>query len=343
MKAAIKEAIKTQEDTLNNIAQRVKEEVQDIANLTVQKIGEMSPELASQLHPRVVTKKWDTLFSVSLTGDEDIPINKRGSGTRRLILLNFFRAKAEKEAEEKNTGVIYAIEEPETSQHPNHQKLLIRAFQELSEQPNCQIFITTHTPMLAGRMSKATLRFLSRDEGNNPIILDGNDEETLGKIRDSLGVLPDHGIKVFLGVEGRNDIDFLCTISKMLHNAGENVPDLQTKEEKGELVFIPLGGSSMDLWISRLEGLERPEFYIIDRDNPPPESPRHGEVATALEERGCKVWITEKKELENYIHPEVIKSVYSNFKGVGDNFENVPLLFAQGSTSRAKVAHPGRR
>jgi len=89
MKAAVREAIAQQEETLNQIAEQVKQEVQEIADKTVSKIQEINPELASQLNPRVTTKKWDSLFNVSLTGDEDIPINKRGSGTRRLILLNF--------------------------------------------------------------------------------------------------------------------------------------------------------------------------------------------------------------------------------------------------------------
>ena len=120
MKAAIKEAIKAQQDTLLEVAEKVKAEVQEIANRTVEKIKEMSPELASQLTPRVSNKNWDSLFSVSLTGDEDIPINKRGSGTRRLVLLNFFRAKAEREAQGSATGLIYSIEEPETSQHPHN-------------------------------------------------------------------------------------------------------------------------------------------------------------------------------------------------------------------------------
>ena len=40
----------------------------------------------------------------------------------------------------KGTGVIYAIEEPETSQHPNNQKILIKAFEELAEQPGAKFF-----------------------------------------------------------------------------------------------------------------------------------------------------------------------------------------------------------
>jgi DNA repair exonuclease SbcCD ATPase subunit len=115
MKSAIKEAIKKQEAMLNDIAEKVKEEVQEIANRTVEKIREMNPDLAKQLTPRVTNKNWDSLFSVTLTGDEDIPINKRGSGTRRLVLLNFFRAEAEKEAEGKGAGVPSLCHPPEWS------------------------------------------------------------------------------------------------------------------------------------------------------------------------------------------------------------------------------------
>ncbi|MDP0590091.1 MAG: AAA family ATPase [Candidatus Endonucleobacter bathymodioli] len=66
------------------------------------------------------------------TRNEDIPINKRGSGVKRLILLNFFRAEAERRQNENNVpSIIYDIEEPETSKHQNHQRKLIEAFIEL--------------------------------------------------------------------------------------------------------------------------------------------------------------------------------------------------------------------
>lgn len=328
MKSAIKEAIKKQETMLNDIARKVKEEVQEIANRTVEKIREMNPDLAKQLTPRVTNKNWDSLFSVTLTGDEDIPINKRGSGTRRLVLLNFFRAEAEKEAEGKGAGVIYAIEEPETSQHPNNQKMLIDAFEDLSNMVGCQVFLTTHNPMLARRFTQASLRYVTRQNGQ-PVIHDGHADETLSEITDTLGVLPDHNIKVFFGVEGRNDIMFLTAISKILRDVGEDVPDLGKAEIDGRLVFVPMGGSSLDLWVSRLANLNRPEFYLIDRDNEPPLQPKYHRVAEKLKTRGCTVWITERKELENYIHSDVIKTQHTTYPGVGVEFEDVPMLLAQ--------------
>lgn len=329
MKAAVKEAIKAQEDMLSEIADKVKAEVQEIANRTVEKIREMNPELARELTPRVSNKKWDTLFSVSLTGDEDIPINKRGSGTRRLVLLNFFRAKAEKEAEGKSTGVIYAIEEPETSQHPHNQVMLLSAFEELAERPGCQVFLTTHTPMLARRFSQHALRLVTQ-ENDQPIIRYGKEEDTLKQIVESLGVLPDHNIRVFFGVEGRNDINFLRAISRILHEAGEDIPDLGMEEDSGHLVFVPLGGSSLDLWVSRLKGFNRPEFYLMDRDTIPPDDPHYKDLADAINKRAnCRAWHTNKRELENYIHKDLIVAEYTNYTGTGMDFENVPVLFAQ--------------
>lgn len=340
MKSAIKEAIKSQEVTLNAIADKVKQEVQEIANRTVEKIREMNPELAGQLTPRVTTKNWDTLFAVSLTGDEDIPINKRGSGTRRLVLLNFFRARAEKEAEGKGTDIIYAIEEPETSQHPHNQKMLVEAIQDLANRDGCQVFLTTHTPVLARRFSHTSLRFVTQKNGR-PAVYHGHDETTLSEITDSLGVLPDHKIKAFVGVEGRHDITFLSHISQILSEAGEELLDLGKAEDEGSLVFVPLGGNNLDLWVSRLKGFNRPEFYLMDRDTQPPQKPKYHAIAEELKKRAnCTVWTTERKEIDNYIHPEVIKSEYSAYSGTGQAFEDVPILLAQAVHEASESGQP---
>lgn len=329
MKAAIKEAIRTQEAVLDEIAATVKRQVQEIADRTVAKLREMSPELANQLTPRVSNKNWDTLFSVTLTGDQEIPVNKRGSGTRRLILLNFFRAKAEREAESKSANVIYGIEEPETSQHPHNQRMLIDALEDLAERPGCQVLLTTHTPMLARRFSQLSLRHVTR-EGGQPAVLHGRDEATVRAIVGSLGVLPDHNIKVFWGVEGRHDITFLKAISKILKDAGEDVPDLDAAENAGHLLFIPLGGSCLDLWVARLREFNRPEFYLLDRDNRPPDPPKYQAISDQLTARpNCTVWTTSKKELENYIHQDAIRAGVPAYQGAGVDFEDVPMLLAR--------------
>jgi hypothetical protein len=300
----------------------------------------MSPDLANQLHPTVKNKNWDTLFNVSLTGDDDIPINKRGSGTRRLVLLNFFRAKAEDTAQERDTGIIYAVEEPETSQHPNHQLMLLDAFEELVDQGRCQVILTTHNPTLARRVNQNCLRLITW-QNNHPVVEDGSVDTTIPKIVKTLGVLRDHEVKVFLGVEGKNDINFLRHLSTNLSRIETDIPDLTAEELTGHLVFIPLGGSSLEVWITRLQPLNLPEFYITDRDDPPPAVPKyHQQIAAWNARPECTAWVTTKRELENYIHTSLLTAAAPNYAGTGADFDDVPLLFAAALHALAPGARP---
>jgi predicted ATPase len=329
MKAAIKEVVRNHEQQLNQIVGQVKAELERVARKTVEKIQEMSPDLASTLDPIVKNKNWDSLFTVTLTGDEGISINKRGSGTRRLVLLNFFRAKAEDAASARSTGVIYAIEEPETSQHPNHQIMLLDAFQELSESGKAQIILTTHTPTLARKVDRNLLRFVTKEDGK-PVVKHGSDDVTLSAIKETLGVLADHDVKVFVGVEGKWDIQFLKRISKLLHLSDASIPDLNVCEAQGSLVFIPLGGSSLELWTNRLAGFDRPEIYITDRDNAPPLHPKYDAQLTEWNQRSnCTGLCTTKRELENYLHPDAIRAIAPTFPNTIDDFDDVPLMTAE--------------
>jgi hypothetical protein len=68
----------------------------------------------------------------------------------------------------------------------------------------------------------------------------------------------------------------------------------------------------------------------MDRDTLPPVKPKYHAIAEELGRRAnCTVWTTERKELENYIHPDPIKAQYPKYAGAGVEFEDVPTLFAQ--------------
>ena len=176
MQAAIKEAMKAQEEVLNEIAAVVEREVRVIADQTVAKLRTMDIDLASQLTP-VFKTDWSKVFKLSLTSDDAIPLNKRGSGVKRLILLNFFRAEAERRQRELHVpSIIYAIEEPETSQHPSHQRKLIEAFIALSRTDNTQIILTTHSPAIVKMLDFEHLK----------LIIDGTSKEILNIERGNL-------------------------------------------------------------------------------------------------------------------------------------------------------------
>lgn len=128
-----------------------------MAARTLTKLQELNPAIAKSLDPQIPdpsSLKWADVFkSVSISGDDDIPINKRGSGVKRLVLISFFRAEAERRQAESNVpNVVYAIEEPETSQHPEHQRGLTDALIALSAAKHTQVILTTHSPEIVKRL-----------------------------------------------------------------------------------------------------------------------------------------------------------------------------------------------
>jgi putative ATP-dependent endonuclease of OLD family len=332
IKFAIKEALKQKSIDLDAIGEYVKSQVEEVTNLTIEKIREMDPELASQLNPNFSSFNWSKVFSVSLTNEDQIPLNKRGSGVRRLFLINFFRAKAEQLAGERDVqDVIFAIEEPETSQHPNNQLLLLDALKELSLEDKHQVIFTTHNPILAGRIDRDSIRFLDKVDDGTRLLAD-NDENTYHKIKESLGMFANHNIKAFVGVEGPNDIEYISNISSCLSTEDNDIADLRVAEQNGELVYIPMGGSTLELWTNRLEGLQVPEVHVLDRDTPPPAPAKYQSAADRVNARGvhCRSFITNRREMENYIHFEAINEEFDiNLTENFQAFDDVPTLVAK--------------
>lgn len=178
LKLAVEEILKDEKimEELQDVAQKVEEKLKDVSNRTLTKLNEMDESIAQSLQP-VIPKceslKWNSVFKdVTIAGDESIPINKRGSGVKRLILLNFFRAEAERKAEEKeHTGIIYAIEEPETSQHFHNQRVLINALKELSKVEKTQVLLTTHSSIIVKELEFSDLRMIQKKDQEREIVL----------------------------------------------------------------------------------------------------------------------------------------------------------------------------
>lgn len=258
LKEAVKAILKNEElqAKLDFVAQKVREQLQQVSDLTLHKLNEMNPNIASSLHPRIPATsdlKWSEVFKgFSIAGDEDIPINKRGSGVKRMILLNFFRAEAERLSKEtKKCGIIYAIEEPETSQHNRHQNILIDSLKRLSTNDGIQIFITTHSPSIVKRLESSNL-ILVRDDSD---------------IRDVVAVetksLPYPSI---------NEVNYLAfqELSVEYHNemygylqALATDEDPANEKEKGFEEWLTNHGCIKDKnWIKIIQGVAKPAYPV---------------------------------------------------------------------------------
>lgn len=315
MQHAVKIALEEQAAQLASIAEEVKQKVAQVASNTIEKLRDFDPELASTLTPKFKKDPmWEKAFSFSLTGENSIPLNKRGSGIRRLVLFSFFRATTESALFE-GKNIIYAVEEPETSQHPDAQKMIVNTFREMTEKNGCQVIITTHVPGLAGMLPLESLRYITNSEGYPEVASGAEDEEMLKRIADTLGVYPDlapalaphHGVKLIVCVEGPNDVAFLTAISRIAHQSDQTIIDINMSQN---VVILPLGGSVLKEWVNLnyLKKLNTQEYHIYDSDN----TDAHASDCAQVNQRGdgSSARMTHKREMENYIHSDIVREVF---------------------------------
>ena len=335
MKNAIKEALKQVEGEISAIQQKVQEEAEKIAHETYEALKTISPEMAQQLTPKFTPptpSKWNALFSINMATDEGIPLNKRGSGVRRMILVSFFKAAADRRAKEDcRNNVIYAIEEPETGQHPNNQRILIDSFFELANSGNSQVILTTHSPNLAKELPIESIRFITRDELNNPLVQTCSPHnDVIEKVFEALGIFPDvrPHVKVVVCVEGPTDIVAMQSFNRCLK---ERYPDMVDLKDNDAVMIIPLGGSILKHWADYqyLRKLHCKEFHIYDND-----VDKYQESVDVINSRGDGSWagLTHKREIENYLHQDAIFEEYG--VNVETDSDGVPARFGAAFSAR---------
>lgn len=304
LRIATKNVLKGIENELEEVRQKIEKQVTQIGDETIEKMKELDPDIAERLRTSVNTKAWDSIFSFELIDDYDIPLNKRGSGVRRLLLLSYLRAEAERRAKENaNTNIIYAIEEPETAQHPDYQKRLIESIMDLSVNPLHQIIITTHTPEIAKLASLDQIIFIKKND-RIPTIIE-NSEDKLNDIINTLGIYDNSKSKVIVCVEGENDINFLMNIGKI--DEFKNIVDLSS----GEVAIVPMNGGTLKNWIQRdyLKDSNVKEIHLYDSDVD--DYKKTVEEMNALQDGRRRGFITERYEMENYIPIELVEEQFN--------------------------------
>lgn len=231
LKIATKKIVAELHEKIEELKTEIKESVQKIGKDTIEELKQFELDLAENLSIDLTMKSLDTLFSFNIIDEDNILLNKRGSGVRRLMLLSYFMAEAKQQS--KGKKIIYAIEEPETSQHPNYQKKVLETFEKLSKL-NYQIILTTHSPSIVKQMKENNIIFLKKD-GKTTIVKQADllQQDELLEISNTLGITPNILSKLIISVEGETDINII----KSFNNIKElkDIIDL----EKENIDFIP--------------------------------------------------------------------------------------------------------
>ncbi|WP_373035467.1 ATP-binding protein [Sulfurimonas sp.] len=320
LKIAIQKALQNEEIKvmLAEVEKLMQEQIKQVGDSTLTKLKEMDPAIASTLNPNYSKEPdWKSVFKFSFTGD-DIPLNKRGSGVRRLVLLNYFRAEADRQVNDRyNKSVIYAIEEPETSQHPDYQQMLIEALLELSNHKDHQVIITTHTPNIAKMVSIENIIPLIKED--DVVKIFDNEDDLFSSIISTMGILPSlelnnvSQVKCIVCLEGKLDVEFLLNINEQIKEY-KNIIELK---DNNEILIIPMGGSTIQYWANKnlLKKLQINQVHIYDSDIGSDKPNKYSPYFESIQNQGLNnfTFETKKREMENYIHHDIISCVYDGF------------------------------
>lgn len=144
---------------------------------------------------------------------------------------------------------------------------------------------------------------------------------------------------MLLIVEGINDVEFLKRISTALRRDDSSLPDLAVLDETGELIFVPFGGGNVFSWATRFAPLNVEEFHLFDRECGT-ESTLRIDAARAINARStARAFVTSKRSIENYVHPDAIEATLGVTIAVEDH-DDIPLQLAQ-ALHRAGDFDPG--
>jgi putative ATP-dependent endonuclease of the OLD family len=155
------------QDITNTVNKKIRSAVKDPQKEISELLGRLNEKYKVGISvPRV---EFDFIPLNITLGDRkiDVPLKEWGSGTknRTLILMTLFRARQISQSEttsDKITPVII-IEEPESFLHPSAQAEFGQILQDLSEEFEVQVLVTTHSPYL-----------LSHDNPQSNILLERN-------------------------------------------------------------------------------------------------------------------------------------------------------------------------
>lgn len=290
-KAITQNAISEIEQKFNDMKENILQDIKSFASATLKRLKSFDENIVKDLAPDITSKELSSLFSYEFKSDNGISFNKRGSGVKRLFLLSFFLEDAERK---QQSNMIYAIEEPETSQHPNYQRIIIESLQKLAQNEGRQILLTTHTPEIVRMTSKENIIFIQKNEDER-IVHHGN-EIDISTLADTLGVLPYLIYQRVLFVEGESDVKFLNNLNNKFECL-RNIFDIKT------ITLIPLcGGGNVKHWMTEdyLKQSNVKCLYFLDRDE---------NKGNATEQNLIK---TKKREIENYYPIDVLEKYFKD-------------------------------
>ncbi len=273
-------------------------------------LNEHLPNQYAEIRPEIIIDH-KKIFSVNLVIIDESGIEtsflSRGTGTKRLVTLSLIQHIAEADANLERdypSKMLLLLEEPETYLHPQAQRALASSIKKIAEDPDYQIFITSHSPSVIAKVPLDSISLTQYSAEGCKI----TQEIDYFEIAEELGIKPSdnlfsHDFCIF--VEGKTDVEILDHALRTFYQ------DKISEEQISKIGIIPTGGNNIHSLISfkLLHRINKEFIIILDSDKK--------DITASIDKQKVKVknyaevygghcHILRKKEIENYIHPEAI-------------------------------------
>jgi hypothetical protein len=250
-----------------------------------------------------------------------IPLSKSGSGLKTVILalLNMLVIPEIKKANVGNH--IFAFEELENNLHPTLLRRLFSYIEDFSSKNSCHFFITTQSNVVIDQFSQSPNAQIIH------VVHDGIKAcaTTINSFQEHSAVLDDLGAKAsdllqsngIIWLEGPSDRIYFNKWVE-LYSEGElkEHRDYECAFYGGALLahFDPNDPQISDSEAVNILRVNRHAILIGDSDKTKSDDslkPRLGKMKTAMEKMKAYIWVTDAKEIENYVPAAVLNKIFN--------------------------------
>lgn len=334
--AGMEEAIVTQ---LNGVLKKITDKINDVLKSN------------ERVEPKVEFD-WSKLISTSFVSNasgNNIPLSSRGDGFRRITMMSYFEYLAETQRTNATQQIIFGFEEPETFLHPSAQDSLFDKLNLLTEN-GYQVITSTHSPIIVGNTKRNNILHISKPANVYTVNQTDIDFKELAK---DLGIKPDNTFtplfstsRLLFLVEGIDDANAMHHKANLYKQNGL----IQHTFEELSINIIPIGGcGGVKHWVNLdlFTKLGKPFFIFLDsdKDNAAAVSPNETNLIEYGLTNGVDFAISQKRLLENYIHPTALHRLvpgsvitYTDFDHAKNFCKNYPDSSIRGHLGGSKVA-----
>jgi putative ATP-dependent endonuclease of the OLD family len=281
---------------------------------------------------KISARRTNGVYEIYLleNGREDsFPLSQLGSGIKTIVqvLLTLLIHKNEE-------NVVFCFEELENSLHPSLQRNLFDYLYTYSEEHKQKIIVTTHSSVplniVLGKKDTQVIHITKAENVSHA--------ETITDFSSSKNVLDDLGIKAsdilqtngIIWVEGPSDMVYIekwlslfgCKYKEGVHysylyTGGKNLANYSASEDQDKLIKMLL--------------VNRNAILVSDRDEADGSTPLDGfkqKIIKEMTSKGLHCWVTDGREIENYLKNETVKKLYPEYSGTKGEYDDFGLAIA---------------